>query len=1511
MYCEFFGLKTLPFNNTPDPRFFFNTPDHEEALASLLYAAQERKGFVLVTGEVGSGKTLLSRMLVNSLGSAARTAVINNTRLTGRELLWALCREFGLQVDDHATTGELSRLLEEFLLEQYTRDRVAVVILDEAQNLPMETFEELRMLSNLEADDAKLLQILMLGQPELQEAFRHSSMRQLHQRIFRTFHLGALSEIHTVGYIRHRLAIAGLPEGREIFTEDALRTIYHHSEGIPRLINQICDNAMLAAYTDSTERIGASLIDEVVEQMMALSSPESRHGPQGPLARQLLTPSQPPADRPAAQPRGRENPPEAHIEPPLRTHDRLPPTVAGSADLSAELEAVRAIRQQAAYMLHHTTLETQQAETRMRSLQNEVHQSTQRVHDQLKALLNDARGDTSALNQQFRDMLEEARRSTERIQQQTNERLVETQRQAAEKLTETQKQATELREQFRALLMEVRDGATGAQQSWTAELEQHSQAELEAARQMRQQAAETLQEVTAAARAARQALADTEQQNAALQAQARQVLTDMQAHGTTQQDRARTLAAQEQTELESARQIRYQAAEALKEAGRLTAAVEEKASATLAETERQNEAMREQISRLLQEVRSRVDAETRQAVESVKKEQVQAAAGARQINELIEQTKQRFEQVSGQGGEMLAYIDQQVRKMAEQINGLRELARTRTDEQNAAMESFMQQLRRRVEDSHRQLLDMVSAAQVEFQTTRQSLVTTREQVLAEAEAGRSRTNDLLEQVQELLVRTREQSASLLAGLEARITEQTENATKFCHSAIADGARTLSDLQHKLEETRLLTDRSRAELEALVRHAAAELTGTREALQTDLQTHKTEIAALSNSAAGLKADIARRFEEARKELEPTVEKHRQSLRQQVIKLIGETGDYIAGAEDRSGKIIEALGAELKTAAETADRIYSGLQQSVALVQERAHDCQDRHQVEVERFQEQLAQLAERNHQLLTDAQSRIEQISNQADAAARHFATRVDELRESVRTSVAGGSEELGACLREALAGAEKIRNDAAAVAAVLNQRMSQTQTQAETAIAHAEQAVLILRDQSKAALTEVRSGLTQMNQRADQIQRDLVDTGDELGATARTALQQLQQTASGVTEHLESLRATAHQDAQTNYQRLLALRQQLESDAGQMRQNAAGLLDQVQSRAAALLSRANELLAQAQTGSDRIGEQASNLLLQAHQAAERFREQAETLLRRAEASANAIRTEAQTLHEEVRTNSERFHEQVAGTRQEMVSAREETSQTLAQAKALREQTQQEMETILQKAEEVTEQTRQLLTMPKALLDEANSRAAALAQLSTKVSTTVKQLSGISANAEEKTAALAEAGMSADEKLEQLKHHTARVGQLVGIIRQLYGTMDARIDRLRTRLTQADSMFRHVPQEIEGLRQALADEALAAAETVEPPIAQASAPTLLARPTSLRPAQPARTPAPARPTVTPPAVTPAGPASTRDTLGERVRRSQKLNEWLREVLGEDGIKSSEAPVPPTQRPLHPTPTSAGK
>ncbi|HVP11356.1 MAG TPA: AAA family ATPase, partial [Phycisphaerae bacterium] len=288
MYCDFFQLERLPFNNTPDPRFFFNTPDHEEALASLLYAAEQRKGFVLVSGEVGSGKTLLSRLLLAKLGPCVKTAVINNTRLSGPELLMAICREFEVETEEEATIAEISHALEQFLLEQYARDRLAVVVLDEAQNLPLEAFEELRMLGNLEADDAKLLQVLILGQPELQESFRQPSMRQLHQRVFRTFHLKALNRELTEGYIKHRLHVAGLPADQEVFVPQAMEAIYRHSEGIPRLINQICDNAMLAAYTESSRQVSAKIIHEVVEQMMALTVVSNEPKPKGAFARKML-----------------------------------------------------------------------------------------------------------------------------------------------------------------------------------------------------------------------------------------------------------------------------------------------------------------------------------------------------------------------------------------------------------------------------------------------------------------------------------------------------------------------------------------------------------------------------------------------------------------------------------------------------------------------------------------------------------------------------------------------------------------------------------------------------------------------------------------------------------------------------------------------------------------------------------------------------------------------------------------------------------------------------------------------------------------------------------------------------------------------------------------------------------------------------------------------------------------------------------------------------------------------
>ncbi len=265
MYCAHFQLQRLPFNNTPDPAFYYSTPDHEEALATLQFAAQHRKGFVLVTGEVGAGKTLIGRMFLRQIDPTAATAVIHHTHLNGKQLLAAICRELNLTMDAGAGNAELTQGLQDYLLEQYARDRSVVVLLDEAQNLPDESFEELRMLGNLEADDAKLLQVCILGQPELRERFRRHNLKQIEQRLFRRFHLPALNLEQTRGYINHRLTVAGAIDPN-LFTPEAIGRIFTISQGIPRVINHLCDNALLTAYGQQSRIVDEAIIDLVVEQ---------------------------------------------------------------------------------------------------------------------------------------------------------------------------------------------------------------------------------------------------------------------------------------------------------------------------------------------------------------------------------------------------------------------------------------------------------------------------------------------------------------------------------------------------------------------------------------------------------------------------------------------------------------------------------------------------------------------------------------------------------------------------------------------------------------------------------------------------------------------------------------------------------------------------------------------------------------------------------------------------------------------------------------------------------------------------------------------------------------------------------------------------------------------------------------------------------------------------------------------------------------------------------------------
>ena len=211
MYCEFFGFARMPFDNTADPQFFFKTAEHEEALATLVYGATQRRGLTVVTGAPGSGKTLLAHILVESLRPQADVAMILHTPESGRDLLASLCRELGVRCRTSHTAGELVERLRSHLVTRFHEGRCVVAIIDEAQNIPPEVFEHLRMLGNMEKDSAKLLQIVLLGQPELTETLQQPDLVQLRQRIFCSCQLKTLARDQTRAYIQHRLKVAGAP----------------------------------------------------------------------------------------------------------------------------------------------------------------------------------------------------------------------------------------------------------------------------------------------------------------------------------------------------------------------------------------------------------------------------------------------------------------------------------------------------------------------------------------------------------------------------------------------------------------------------------------------------------------------------------------------------------------------------------------------------------------------------------------------------------------------------------------------------------------------------------------------------------------------------------------------------------------------------------------------------------------------------------------------------------------------------------------------------------------------------------------------------------------------------------------------------------------------------------------------------------------------------------------------------------------------------------------------------
>jgi general secretion pathway protein A len=258
MYESFFGLTEAPFSISPDPRYLYMSQRHQEAMAHLRYGIQEAGGFVQLTGEVGTGKTTICRCMLEQLPDNVDVALILNPQISQNELLATLCDEIRLPYPPDASPKQLLDLLNERLIVSFGQGRRTVLVIDEAQILTRAVLEQIRILTNLETTRRKLLQIILIGQPELNTTVSRSDLRQLSQRITARYHLEPLMKHETAEYIKYRLGVAGCHQ--TVFTRGAIRRVYKLSQGVPRLINVICDRALLGAYSGNSQKVTAPMV---------------------------------------------------------------------------------------------------------------------------------------------------------------------------------------------------------------------------------------------------------------------------------------------------------------------------------------------------------------------------------------------------------------------------------------------------------------------------------------------------------------------------------------------------------------------------------------------------------------------------------------------------------------------------------------------------------------------------------------------------------------------------------------------------------------------------------------------------------------------------------------------------------------------------------------------------------------------------------------------------------------------------------------------------------------------------------------------------------------------------------------------------------------------------------------------------------------------------------------------------------------------------------------------------
>jgi type II secretory pathway predicted ATPase ExeA len=265
MYETFFGLSRKPFSKTPDPGYFFLSRIHEEALARLHYAIEEKE-LIMLTGEVGSGKTTLTRVLMDSLGPNCRVILILNPRLTPVQFLRTVAKRLGIERPG-STKNSILDMLYEKVYADYEAGITPVVIIDEAQLVPhRNTFEEIRLLTNFQLDDTNLLSLVLVGQTDLRKKLLHDAYLPLRQRIGFFYHLGPLPEHETKGYVEHRLKVAGL--GRQLFSDEAIHLLHHYSGGIPRLINSLASASLLEAFGRESDSINGSFVQEAAKELM-------------------------------------------------------------------------------------------------------------------------------------------------------------------------------------------------------------------------------------------------------------------------------------------------------------------------------------------------------------------------------------------------------------------------------------------------------------------------------------------------------------------------------------------------------------------------------------------------------------------------------------------------------------------------------------------------------------------------------------------------------------------------------------------------------------------------------------------------------------------------------------------------------------------------------------------------------------------------------------------------------------------------------------------------------------------------------------------------------------------------------------------------------------------------------------------------------------------------------------------------------------------------------------------